>query len=292
MYDSEHSRWQAVQGRCKAADSAFVYAVITTKIFCRPTCPARLARRANVRFYDTSINALRSGFRPCKRCKPDQVHLVGTDITKPQKELVKKACIYIKEMKGETTLKDIAQHVGISARYLHGVFKEITGSTPAVYAARFKIEDSSAGISNESSPSTLESFGTTLQSTLSNSDIADDAVCEDPVMDFAFYTSVESYEAAEEQLKDLYDQQCALVWNSDGMMANPTQPLKFDWEKCYNPSDWGQSLCLDDQQTDFTDMEAMLLPVENAVTWPDLDMGSVEDWPFVDFGLNQSMQPW
>ncbi|OAP63198.1 hypothetical protein AYL99_02425 [Fonsecaea erecta] len=71
-YRSETSRWRALVGRDPRATDAFVYAVVTTKIYCRPDCRARLARRANVRFYDLAAHAERGGFRACKRCKPNR----------------------------------------------------------------------------------------------------------------------------------------------------------------------------------------------------------------------------
>ncbi|KAF2222242.1 metal binding domain of Ada-domain-containing protein [Elsinoe ampelina] len=64
-------RWAAVVGRDKTFDGAFVYCVKSTNIYCRPTCAARLARRANVHFCDTAQEAEVAGFRPCKRCKPE-----------------------------------------------------------------------------------------------------------------------------------------------------------------------------------------------------------------------------
>ncbi|KIY03625.1 uncharacterized protein Z520_00316 [Fonsecaea multimorphosa CBS 102226] len=70
-YKSETSRWRALVARDALATDAFVYAVITTKIYCRPNCSARLARRANVRFFDLAQQAERGGFRACKRCKPN-----------------------------------------------------------------------------------------------------------------------------------------------------------------------------------------------------------------------------
>ncbi|OAL34039.1 hypothetical protein AYO20_06687 [Fonsecaea nubica] len=71
-YRSEPSRWRALVARDAHATDAFVYAVVTTKIYCRPDCPARLARRANVRFFDLAAQAERGGFRACKRCKPNR----------------------------------------------------------------------------------------------------------------------------------------------------------------------------------------------------------------------------
>ena len=63
-------RWAAVLARDLEADGAFVLAVRTTGIYCRPSCPARRPRPENVRFLDTAADAERAGFRPCKRCRP------------------------------------------------------------------------------------------------------------------------------------------------------------------------------------------------------------------------------
>ena len=65
-------RWTAVVARDHAADGTFFYSVKTTGVYCRPSCAARLARPENVRFHATCADAERAGFRPCKRCKPDQ----------------------------------------------------------------------------------------------------------------------------------------------------------------------------------------------------------------------------
>ncbi len=205
MFDSEHSRWQAVQSRSKSAASAFVYAVITTKIFCRPTCPARLARRANIRFYDSSSKAVSAGFRPCKRCKPEDTRHDDSDSANPQRRVVKKACRYIEESKGAMTLKEVAHKVGISPRYLHGIFKDITGSTPATYAARFKGGDggSNATPTTSQEPSPL--------SAADSYDTINNGACDEVTeSDFAFYTSVEAYEAAEYQLNALGDERFQL----------------------------------------------------------------------------------
>jgi O-6-methylguanine DNA methyltransferase len=66
-------RWQAVAGRDKAFDGQFFYSVKTTGVYCRPSCAARLANPKNVRFHRTQAEARQEGFRPCKRCKPDQI---------------------------------------------------------------------------------------------------------------------------------------------------------------------------------------------------------------------------
>src|SRR5690606_10146839 len=69
-YETDDPRWQAVQARDARADGSFVYAVRTTGVYCRPSCPARRARRANVSFHDTPALAEAAGFRACLRCRP------------------------------------------------------------------------------------------------------------------------------------------------------------------------------------------------------------------------------
>ena len=68
----DDARWNAVQRRDHAADGTFVYSVRTTGVYCRPSCAARLPRRENVAFHQTSADAERAGFRPCKRCRPNE----------------------------------------------------------------------------------------------------------------------------------------------------------------------------------------------------------------------------
>lgn len=69
-YASEDHRWQAVVARDSAADGVFYYSVVTTGVYCRPSCAARLARRENVAFHSSCTDAETAGFRPCKRCRP------------------------------------------------------------------------------------------------------------------------------------------------------------------------------------------------------------------------------
>ena len=67
----EEARWQSVVRRDPQADGEFVYAVRTTGVYCRPSCPSRAAKRQNVEFFDTGGLAAAAGYRPCKRCRPD-----------------------------------------------------------------------------------------------------------------------------------------------------------------------------------------------------------------------------
>ena len=68
----DESRWAALTRRDAAADGTFFYSVRTTGVYCRPSCAARLPRRENVRFHATTADAEAAGFRPCKRCRPNE----------------------------------------------------------------------------------------------------------------------------------------------------------------------------------------------------------------------------
>ncbi|OJJ64878.1 hypothetical protein ASPSYDRAFT_54270 [Aspergillus sydowii CBS 593.65] len=130
---SSANRWQAVVNRDPTATS-FVYGVRTTRIFCRPSCPARLARRANVEFFDTPAQAERAGFRACKRCKPETLK----PAVNPQVLLVQKARQTIESdiaSGKKPTLVRLAGEAGLTPSHFHRVFKKVTGVTPGKYAA-------------------------------------------------------------------------------------------------------------------------------------------------------------
>ena len=105
-------------------------AVETTGIYCRPSCPARRPKRENVRFFATAAEAERAGFRPCKRCKPNEPSLV-----QQHAEKVKEACRLIETAEAEPKLDDLAEAVGLSPYHFHRVFKSVLGVTPKAYAA-------------------------------------------------------------------------------------------------------------------------------------------------------------
>lgn len=128
-------RWQAVLTRDRAADGAFVYAVRTTGVYCRPSCPSRVARPQNVGFYKTCEDAERAGFRPCKRCKPDRSGLAEEHAAK-----VEEACRFIEAAEEIPTLDTLAREVGMSPFHFHRVFKAATGVTPKAYASAHRAE--------------------------------------------------------------------------------------------------------------------------------------------------------
>jgi AraC family transcriptional regulator of adaptative response/methylated-DNA-[protein]-cysteine methyltransferase len=123
-------RSKAVVARDPAADGKFVYSVKTTGVYCRPSCGARTARPENVAFYNTAADAERAGFRPCKRCKPDQPSRAQQHAAK-----VAELCRFIEAAEETSTLEELARHAGMSSYHLHRVFKDVTGLTPKAYAA-------------------------------------------------------------------------------------------------------------------------------------------------------------
>ena len=123
-------RWASVVARDPGADGTFYYSVKTTGVYCRPSCAARLARLENIRFHTTRADAEKAGFRPCKRCKPDQPSLVEQHTAK-----VTEACRLIEESEDVPSLEELANHAGVSTYHFHRVFKAITGLTPREYAA-------------------------------------------------------------------------------------------------------------------------------------------------------------
>ena len=122
-------RWAAVVARDSRADGTFFYSVRTTGVFCRPSCPARPPRPENVAFHAGMAEAQRAGFRPCRRCKPDQPPLAAQ-----QAALVAGLCQMIEAAEQAPTLDELARHAQMSTYHLHRVFKSVTGLTPKAYA--------------------------------------------------------------------------------------------------------------------------------------------------------------
>jgi AraC family transcriptional regulator, regulatory protein of adaptative response / methylated-DNA-[protein]-cysteine methyltransferase len=128
-------RWGAVVARNSGADDTFYYAVKTTGVYCRPSCAARLARPEHVRFYTTRKEAEKAGFRPCRRCKPDQPTLAMQ-----RAATVTEACRLIEQAENSPSLEELAAHTGVSPYHLHRIFKAVTGLTPKEYAAAHRAQ--------------------------------------------------------------------------------------------------------------------------------------------------------
>jgi methylphosphotriester-DNA--protein-cysteine methyltransferase len=135
MFTDDATRWKALQVRDAAADGLFVYGVKSTGIYCRPTCKARLARRANVSFYETGAQAQLAGFRPCKRCTPEAAGpMPETEAVAKIRALLSQDTVGVEDG-GDPfpPLSRMAEQVGLSKWHFHRVFKKCTGITPIEY---------------------------------------------------------------------------------------------------------------------------------------------------------------
>lgn len=129
---SETNAWNSVLNRDESADGAFVYAVATTGIYCRPSCPSRRPKRDNVRFYYSAKAAERAGFRACQRCQPQNAVSSSRAAVARARDYIDRAIIASGEER--ITLERIASEAGVSPHHLQRKFKEVIGLTPAEYA--------------------------------------------------------------------------------------------------------------------------------------------------------------
>jgi len=125
--------WGAVRSRDSSFDGAFYYSVVTTGVYCRPSCPARLAKRENVAFHASCAEAEAAGFRPCKRCKPNEPSLRHQHAAK-----IAQACRIIEEAEELPKLEILAAAVGLSPYHFHRVFRSIVGVTPKAFAVTLR----------------------------------------------------------------------------------------------------------------------------------------------------------
>ena len=123
-------RWKLLVERDPAAAEKFYYSVKTTGIYCRPSCAARLPRPENIQFHESCWEAEQAGFRPCKRCKPNQRSLIDGNATK-----IAAACRLIETSEDLPSLAELASHAELSPYHFHRIFKSITGLTPKAYGA-------------------------------------------------------------------------------------------------------------------------------------------------------------
>jgi AraC family transcriptional regulator of adaptative response/methylated-DNA-[protein]-cysteine methyltransferase len=126
---TDDERWQAVVERDRARDGAFLYGVVTTGVFCRPSCPSRRPNRGNVRFFTSAAEAEAAGLRACKRCDP-----TGPGEHERRARLVAAACRTIEASLDPVDLDALAADAGVSRFHFHRVFKAVTGLTPKAYA--------------------------------------------------------------------------------------------------------------------------------------------------------------
>lgn len=128
--DTGEEFWNAVLSKDRRFDSQFVFAVSSTGIYCRPSCPSRRPKRENVSFFQLPAAAETAGFRACLRCHPADARQ-----TDPQTKMVQQVCRVIDESDGEpVTLETLSERVGVSLFHLQRTFKSIMGMSPGEYA--------------------------------------------------------------------------------------------------------------------------------------------------------------
>jgi AraC family transcriptional regulator of adaptative response/methylated-DNA-[protein]-cysteine methyltransferase len=125
MLEADDHRWAAVLRRDRLADGQFVTGVLSTGIYCRPSCAARHPQRGNVRFFASGAEARDFGLRPCLRCRPDEVAADEAGIAR--------ALALIESAEEPPVLEELAEAAGYSPYHFHRLFRRATGVTPAAY---------------------------------------------------------------------------------------------------------------------------------------------------------------
>ena len=134
LLNNDESQWQAVLAKNARFDGQFVFAVSSTKIYCRPSCPSRRPNRDRVSFFNSPENAEQAGFRACLRCHPRD-----TRAADPQVQMAREVCRIIEENEGEAvTLAALSERIGVSSFHLQRTFKNVMGITPKDYAEAYR----------------------------------------------------------------------------------------------------------------------------------------------------------
>lgn len=148
------AKWEVVKNCDSRYDGVFFYAVKTTNIFCRPSCKSRQPKQSHVLFFQTADQARSEGFRPCKRCRPDDILWSG-----PHNQIMKKATDFIDaNFNKRLTLAVISKTLAINPHYLHRIFKKELGKTPAEYLLDIRIQKAKFLLATTTQPSTDIAF--------------------------------------------------------------------------------------------------------------------------------------
>ena len=134
---NEAIAWESVLHRDPTADDRFLYAVTTTGIYCRPSCPSRRPKRDNVAFFSSSEAAERAGFRACQRCRPNRAKSADSAIERARNYID----AHVADLSDERiTLELLGEKSGLSPHHLQRKFKALIGLTPAQYIRARKSE--------------------------------------------------------------------------------------------------------------------------------------------------------
>jgi len=140
MQTELQNKWHQVMARDARQDGRFVFAVRTTGVYCRPSCPSRRPRRESVEFFPGPGEAERAGYRACLRCKPTQVSA--------QAQYVTHARQLLDHAEGVVTLAELSRRVGLSPFHLQRLFKRATGLSPREYQSARRVQQVKAGLRN------------------------------------------------------------------------------------------------------------------------------------------------
>jgi AraC family transcriptional regulator of adaptative response/methylated-DNA-[protein]-cysteine methyltransferase len=142
--DTDDLRWKALTQRDHSQDGRWFYGVLTTGVYCKPSCAARRPRRENVRFYSSAEAAERDGLRACKRCKPD------SPVTSDAADGIRKAVEYVKLRWDESpNLRELAVIAGMSLFHFQRTFKRMLGVTPKQYVDKLRIDSLKRNLKQE-----------------------------------------------------------------------------------------------------------------------------------------------
>lgn len=145
-FASSDARWAAVAARDRGADGKFWFGVVTTGVYCLPSCPARRPRPENVRYFDTPEAAVRAGYRACKRCRPDD----------PVGRRLAELCRWVETQEEMPDLAAMARAAGMSAGHFHRMFRRVIGVTPKQFTDGVLARRVEAGL--ESEPTVTEAI--------------------------------------------------------------------------------------------------------------------------------------
>src|SRR5271169_1240898 len=132
------TQWRQVIERDARQDGRFVFAVRTTGIYCRPSCPSRRPRRDSVEFFAGPQQAERAGYRACLRCKPTEISTQAQAVTRARQML--------DEAEGVLTLAKLSKRVGVSPFHLQRLFKRATGLSPREYQSARRMQHVKHGL--------------------------------------------------------------------------------------------------------------------------------------------------